>query len=631
MRTERLLLACVFPLSLCACSAASDETGEMPWDAGFRPPNGASRDADGFVGGPNAFHSTDPTLSGLVINEVAAAGDPADWFELFNGTSAPVNLATLTFVAGLAEAPAPVNFPEGSVIEPGRYFVQTLDDVFPGFKLGKDEDLAVYDPTGAIIDSVDWADGDAREGGSYSRIPDGAGPFVTTLPPTRGAWNDPGDGPPPPQTDGGGEPPPPPPGNVHVVLNEVFVSSAVTEDWFELLNQGPDALDLEGFTLSDTDDAHVFTFPAGTSLSAGTYRAFYRGEPDSFDFGLGSDDSLTLKDAAGAVLDVLDWAEGDVPAEQSYGRIPNGEGEPETLVTPTPGARNVRDGEPPPPPPPPPPADAGEEPPLVEARVVLNEVLVSSEVTEDWVELVNLGPDAIDIQGFTLSDTDDAHVFTFAPGTRLAAGAHRAFYRGEPESFDFGLGSDDALTLRDADGEVVDVFDWADGDVPDEQSYGSIPDGEGEPETMSTPTPGAVNVAGMEPPPLPPAPRVVVNEIVAASQNLPDFIELYNDGDGTADLSDFIVTDSDPLHVAIFGVGTELAPGEFLVLYADEAFDFGLGADDSVTLFDAEGVIVDTIDWAAGDAPEDLSYGRFPDGSGEFETLTPPTPGERNE
>ncbi len=43
---------------------------------------------------------------------------------------------------------------------------------------------------GALVDEIDWAEGDASAGGSLSRVPDGDGEFVTVTPDTRGAPND---------------------------------------------------------------------------------------------------------------------------------------------------------------------------------------------------------------------------------------------------------------------------------------------------------------------------------------------------------------------------------------------------------------------------------------------------------
>ena len=56
---------------------------------------------------------------------------------------------------------------------------------------------------------------------------------------------------------------------------------------------------------------------------------------------------------------------------------------------------------------------------------------------------------------------------------------------------------------------------------------------------------------------------------------------------------------------------------------------FKLGSDDSVSLFQ-EDDLIDKLDWADGEALIGYSYGRYPDGSENTQTLSP-TPGYENE
>lgn len=58
------------------------------------------------------------------------------------------------------------------------------------------------------------------------------------------------------------------------VINEVHYASdpeANSGDWVELYNPGSQPLDLSGWTVSDSDDSHRFTFPAGSVLTSGGY------------------------------------------------------------------------------------------------------------------------------------------------------------------------------------------------------------------------------------------------------------------------------------------------------------------------------------------------------------------------
>lgn len=130
---------------------------------------------------------------------------------------------------------------------------------------------------------------------------------------------------------------------------------------------------------------------------------------------------------------------------------------------------------------------------------------------------------------------------------------------------------------------------------------------------------------------------LVINEIVAKnSDNTSDWIELYNAGNEPVLLSDYSLMDDNGFREKASLPDRELAPDEFIVILAvDEAPEdgsyyvpFKLGADDILTLY--KGIlIIDSLDWDDGDAPEDSSFGRFPDGGMDVMTLTP-TPGQEN-
>lgn len=127
-------------------------------------------------------------VKGLVINEVAAAGDPDDWFELYNGTNQTIDLSDYSVADDLQDANVRVKFPKDTKIKPGEYLVFKLTKDWPDFKLGKDEELGLFDKDGKMVDSVNWNDGDSPDGKSFARIPDGTGTFQT-VDPTEGKKN----------------------------------------------------------------------------------------------------------------------------------------------------------------------------------------------------------------------------------------------------------------------------------------------------------------------------------------------------------------------------------------------------------------------------------------------------------
>lgn len=140
---------------------------------------------------------------------------------------------------------------------------------------------------------------------------------------------------------------------------------------------------------------------------------------------------------------------------------------------------------------------------------------------------------------------------------------------------------------------------------------------------------------------------VVINEVQAsngATRADPDFggygdwIELYNASGQAADLGGAYLTDDfgKPKRWRI-PVGTTLAPGAFLLVWADGAdttarafhTNFKLsGSGERVGLFDAAGAVLDTVTFGAQQA--DVSYGRHPDGGAAFAFFEKPTPGASN-
>ena len=159
------------------------------WGAyGWSPsPSGVSG-----AGAQGAEPSDSPLDVGLVINEVAAKGDPLDWFELHNASRVPIALDGFEMADDLTDVGKRTPFPAGTVIQPGAYMQFSLDkDGWPGFALGSDEEVGLWLLDGTLVASVDWDDGQSGAGQSYARVPDVTGPFETVDTPTPGAANQP--------------------------------------------------------------------------------------------------------------------------------------------------------------------------------------------------------------------------------------------------------------------------------------------------------------------------------------------------------------------------------------------------------------------------------------------------------
>ncbi len=142
-------------------------------------------------------------------------------------------------------------------------------------------------------------------------------------------------------------------------------------------------------------------------------------------------------------------------------------------------------------------------------------------------------------------------------------------------------------------------------------------------------SPGVSNF-GFEHDTAPPQESVRINEVESNGDVVADWVELTNPGASVVDVSGWQLRDggaSNP-SVTIPG-GTTIAPGGYYAIYTEiPGPGFGLGVDDEVTLFKADGTtVVDSYAWGPHAA---TTYGRCPDGSGEFRVTTVGTRGGPN-
>ncbi|SLM31692.1 Putative spore coat assembly protein (modular protein) [Desulfamplus magnetovallimortis] len=128
-----------------------------------------------------ALNDIQANTGSLVINEIVAkdASGGNDWIELFVTGQSPLNLSDYSLVDDDMDHEK-VTLPS-IILNPGEYVViQATDDApedgsaYVPFKLGGDDSVILYQ-NDSIIDVFDWEDGDAPEGYSYGRFPDGTG------------------------------------------------------------------------------------------------------------------------------------------------------------------------------------------------------------------------------------------------------------------------------------------------------------------------------------------------------------------------------------------------------------------------------------------------------------------------
>lgn len=502
------------------------------------------------------------------INEVTQnSGSVGDWIEFTNTGTEAVDVSGWIVKDDKDERTDAL--PSGSVIAPGGYLV--FGEPQLTFGLGRADEARLFLPDGTTeVDAFAWTDHSPT---SYGRCSDGTGAFAVTAASTPGAANacaaDPAD---------------------VVVLNEIESSGGTPGDWVELTNTGLVAVDAAGLVIRDSEDDHTYTLPADSTIEPGGFLVV--GEPE-MTFGLGGADSVRLFDTDGTtVVDEYDWT---AHAATTYGRSPNGTGAFIETLEPTKGAANAA------------PTPAGLD-------VRINEVESSGGTPGDWVELVNPTSAAIDVSGWIVKDSDDTHVSTLPSGTIVPAGGFSVV---EEAQLGYGLGTADAVRLFAPDGTtVVDQYAWT---THAATSYGRCPDATGDFALMTSTTKAAANDCG--------AP-VRINEVESSGGDPVDWIELVNNGAEPVDVSGMILKDDKDDRTLAIAAGTTIAAGAYLAVDVDVDGGFGLGGADAARLFDTDGTtLIDAYSWTQHAA---TSYGRCPDGTGEFALTTEPTKGATN-
>lgn len=245
-----------------------------------------------------------------------------------------------------------------------------------------------------------------------------------------------------------------------------------------------------------------------------------------------------------------------------------------------------------------------------EPVLLWNEVESNGGTPDDWSELYNAGTASQDLSGWIFKDNDDTHVYTIPAGTSIAPGEYLIL-----ENYGFGLGGADSVRLFDPSMNLVVSYSWT-AHAP--TTYGRCPDVSGEFAVTTTATKGAANDC---------SPVVFLNEVESSGGSPGDWVELLNTGTATVDLSGWVLKDNDDTHAYTLPAGTTIAAGAFLVL-DESAFGFGFGGGDTARLYDATGALVDSYQYTSH-AP--TTYGRCPDGTGDFLTTDAPSKGAAND
>ena len=276
---------------------------------------------------------------------------------------------------------------------------------------------------------------------------------------------------------------------------------------------------------------------------------------------------------------------------------------------------------------------------------------------EPWVEIYNAGSNAVNLSGWFLSDSyTNLTRWAFPSDAVIGAGEFRLVWLdGEPaESTPAALHA--SFRIPPANGSLALVFpmngtptilDYVNyAQLAADRSIGFHPDGvPGPRQSFFHPTPGAAND-----PAAPPA-RLFINEWMAANASFvidptdgvfDDWFELFNPGDTAVSLAGYSLSDritgADRWPVP---AGQVVPARGYLLVWADEnveqngidpaalhaGFKLSQGGE-AIALFAPDGSLVDSVTFGA--QTNNVSQGRWPDGSGNIFFMPGPTPRASN-
>lgn len=607
-------------------------------------------------------HCNPEDYSGLRIVEVGftdAAG--TEFVEVANLGTQAVNASGCVFDQGIQGT-----LPVGSWLQPGERVVLALNpwklDTASGFATidrpieqkfwgrlnNSGETIGLFDPKGALIEEISY-EPLAGSSNALMRID----PYVSGMDPSN--WVEGSQF----GTPGGANENECVPATL--VISELHYNPEWSGDfaqldtgnWVEIFNNGLTPVALDGFVLHH--DGQQWTLPAAT-LAAGGYLVLANTNALFAASRYGAIQSLSLPglklDNAGGYIslvgqdgcladsliynDKLPWpvaADGIGPSLSLLSPGLDNTDPANWVASPNPGGS--------------PGAVNGVNPCTIPDLVIHEIMYAPSPLADrgDWLEVVNNGLTPVDLSGLLLAS--EVGLMTvpagsiLAPGDWLVLASNPAQFSSQfpgvsflPLSFD--LSPKDVLGLFTAEGCVIDLVAYEDGDAWDSGADGTgsslqlrlpgLANQDAWNWHAASPTPGAINTPAVACPVAPP--QVVINELnIANPPNLGagDWIELHNRGGTAIDVSGWRIYEGNSAHTL---PNFTFIPANGYVIIAADAFAFqlvfptlpgvvsaiGLGlraSGERVVLTDDNLCLIDEVDYSA-DVPwpqGEIGYG----------------------
>lgn len=293
-------------------------------------------------------------------------------------------------------------------------------------------------------------------------------------------------------------------------------------------------------------------------------------------------------------------------------------------------------------------------------EVIINEIMTRNESSirdnygeaDDWIELYNKGEIPVDIGGMYLSDslghlTQWKIPDLYPDSTTIYPGEYMILWA----DADTTQGILHLGFKLNAEGESLILTDTNKTNIIDQltynQQYADVSFGRN-PESLrwefATPSPGSVNNIQTG------YPELYINEILAINSStiydeygeFNDWIEIYNNEDFSVDIGGMFISDdlNDPLKFRIpdgYPEITTIPEKGFLVIWADGNPDEGIlhldfklsGDGEYLVLTSSNGLqLIDSLIFS--NQSDNISLGRYKDGSTDWTFFNNPTPGSTN-
>ena len=440
-----------------------------------------------------------------------------------------------------------------------------------------------------------------------------------------------------------------------VALSEIMISNKGSvpdnlggyPDYIELHNGSTEKADISGYGLSDSLlEGAKYVFPAGTVLEPGAYVVVWcGGEAEDgmhAPFKLSAGEEAVLFDASGRPLDTA------VLNSVDSGMVLRREGEVWTQAKPCPGYPKTEEGM------------AEYEASLKETEDIglyINEFMASNATTicdsfgsySDWIELYNSTDTDMDISGFGISDNlSQPMKYRFPDGTTIAAKGYLVVFCSGNEGMQngelhapFGLRSyGEDVVIANRAGRIIDSYSFKNQET--DVSMARIPDGAGEFQPNSQPSPGYPNTgagySAFDAANRLPLGGVYISEFGGSTGSVAsDWVELHNSTGSAVSLAGYGLSNNPKNPAKWVFPDISIEPGEYLLLYATGSADkaqkknlklnFCISSTgEALFFFDPNGKLIDKL--SAGRMRSGQSYGR--DGSDNRFYYAEPTPGAQN-